>query len=113
MAAIPFAPAPQVATAATAAAAGLEGFRMLFSSFEQPDGSFGCGGMGALLARAAPPLMILLPAVAASAAAGGGLGGAELPAPLAWGVLAAALGTSGGGTVLDQLLWRPTVRMGP
>lgn len=87
---------------------------MLFSSFEQQDGSFGGGAAaasaGTLLARAGPPLLVLLPAVAGTAAAGGGLGGAELPAPLAWGVLAAALATSGSGSVLDQLLWRPKVR---
>ena len=37
----------QVATAATVAAAGLEGFRMLFASMEQADGSLGGGGAAA------------------------------------------------------------------
>ena len=108
--------APQVATAATLSAAGLEAFRMLFASMEQPDGTFG-GGAPAVAAAAAgrafvrsfPPLLVLLPAVAAAAVSGGALGHAALPASVAWGLLAAAAACSGGGAVLDQLLWRPLV----
>ena len=108
--------APQVATAATLSAAGLEAFRMLFASMEQPDGTFS-GGAPAVAAAAAgrafvrtfPPLLVLLPAVAAAAASGGALGGAAVPSSVAWGLLAAAAACSGGGSVLDQLLWRPQV----
>jgi hypothetical protein len=105
-----------VATAATLSAAGLEAFRMLFASMEQPDGTFG-GGAPAIAAAAAgrafvrtfPPLLVLLPAVAAAAVSGGVLGNAALPASVAWGLLAAATACSGGGAVVDQLLWRPLV----
>ncbi|PRW32991.1 zinc transporter [Chlorella sorokiniana] len=108
--------AAQVATAATLSAAGLEAFRMLFASMEQPDGTFG-GGAPAIAAAAAgrafvrtfPPLLVLLPAVAAAAVSGGVLGNAALPASVAWGLLAAATACSGGGAVVDQLLWRPLV----
>lgn len=90
---------------------------MLFASMEQPDGSFAppaaAASAGSLLARAAPPLMVLLPAVAGSAAAAGGLGSSTLPSPVAWGMLAASVSISGGGSVLDQLLLRPRVRPGP
>ena len=103
----------QVATAATVAAAGLEGFRMFFSSLEQADGSFGGGAAAAhaagTLARMGLPLAVLLPAVAASAAGGGGLGSTALPAPVAWGLAAAVAVSSGGGSLLDQLLFRPKV----
>lgn len=109
---------PQVATAATLSAAGLEAFRMLFASMEQPDGTFG-GGTPAVAAAAAgrafvrsfPPLLVLLPAVAAAALSGGVLGNAALPASVAWGLLVAATACSGGGAVVDQLLWRPLVSL--
>ena len=108
----------QVATAATLSAAGLEAFRMLFASMEQPDGTFG-GGAPAVAAAAAgrafvrsfPPLLVLLPAVAAAAVSGGVLGNAALPASVAWGLLVAATACSGGGAVVDQLLWRPLVSL--
>ncbi|KAL4422845.1 hypothetical protein ABPG75_009042 [Micractinium tetrahymenae] len=100
----------QVATAATAAAAGLEGFRMFFSSLEQADGSLGAGAAAAhaagALGRMGPPLLVLLPAVAAAAGGGAALGNSAVPAPVAWGVAAAVALSSGGGTIVDQLLFR-------
>lgn len=89
---------------------------MLFASMEQPDGTFGgsapaiaAAAAGRAFVRSFPPLLVLLPAVAAAAVSGGALGHAALPASIAWGLLAAATACSGGGTLLDQLLWRPLV----
>ncbi|KAI3430545.1 hypothetical protein D9Q98_005138 [Chlorella vulgaris] len=107
-------PAAQVATAATVSAAGLEAFRVMFASMQQADGSIGVTGAAAAAAvgwRMMGPLLVLLPAVVVCAVAGGLLGDSAVPGPVAWGVVAAAALSWGGGTLVDQMLWRPQVPM--
>jgi zinc transporter ZupT len=107
--AVELAPKGQVGTAATLAAAALEGARMSFESLESSEGALlsplGAGGM--LLMQ--PALSVLLPAVAVAALAAGAVGRGGLQGPAALGAAAAIAATLGAGSLAHQIILAPGI----
>jgi hypothetical protein len=103
------APPGEVATAATLAAAGLEGLRMAFESLEGPGGVMASPLLPGAARALAPALAAMAPALAAAAAGGALVGGSALPAPLVLGFAAAAAAACGLAPLARLLLWAPDV----